>query len=44
MIAAIKSWWKEVKRSDTEKYLCEASDLADLENRMKQLKYKGFWI
>ena len=27
-----------------EKYLSEASDHVDLENRMKELKYKGIWV
>jgi hypothetical protein len=44
MITAIKSWWKTVNMSASEKYLSEATDHVDLENRMKQLKYKGYWI
>ena len=28
--------------SPEERYLCGASDLADLENRMSQLRRKGF--
>lgn len=27
-----------------EKYLSESTDHVDLENRMKELKYKGIWV
>ena len=27
-----------------EEYLSQATDHVDLENRMKQLKYKGIWV
>lgn len=27
-----------------EAYLAQATDHVDLENRMKQLKYKGIWV
>jgi len=27
-----------------ESYLAQSTDLVDLENRMKELKYKGIWI
>ena len=33
------------KASDPiENYLAESTDLVDLENRLKELKYKGIWI
>lgn len=44
MIKAIKKYFKEMGMSPEEKYLNAATDLADLENRMRQLKYKGFWV
>lgn len=44
MINAIKAWLKEIKKSPEEKYLELATDHVDLENRMKVLKYKGYWI
>ena len=27
-----------------ESYLSESTDLVDLENRLKELKYKGIWV
>lgn len=27
-----------------EEYLAQSTDHVDLENRMKQLKYKGIWV
>ena len=41
----IKFFQDFFKKSDPiEKYLSESTDLVDLENRMKELKYKGIWI
>jgi len=44
MIKAIVKWWKTPSMSPEEKYLSQATDHVDLENRMKQLRYKGYWI
>ena len=44
MILAIKSWWEKVRMPYELRYLSEATDHVDLENRMKQLKDKGYWI
>jgi len=41
----IKFFKKFFKKSDPiEDYLSQSTDLVDLENRMKELKYKGIWI
>ena len=44
MIKAIVEWWTKPSQTPEEKYLSQATDLVDLENRMKQLRYKGYWI
>jgi hypothetical protein len=31
-------------KDPVESYLAEATDHVDLENRMKELKYKGIWV
>ena len=31
-------------KDPVELYLAQATDHVDLENRMKQLKYKGIWV
>ena len=31
-------------KDPVESYLAQATDHVDLENRMKQLKYKGIWV
>ena len=31
-------------KDPVEKYLAESTDLVDLDNRIKELKYKGIWI
>lgn len=31
-------------KDPVESYLAESTDLVDLENRLKELKYKGIWI
>lgn len=43
VIKFIKSLFKP-SQDPIEKYLAKSADLVDLENRMKQLKYKGIWI
>lgn len=42
VINFIKNFFKGA--DPVEKYLAESTDLVDLENRMKELKYKGIWI
>mgnify|MGYP006089047619 FL=1 len=42
VIKSIYSWLKKMGMSPEEKYLCRATDLADLENRMSYLRRKGF--
>ena len=42
MFKFIKSLFKS--NDPVEKYLAESSDLVDLDNRIKELKYKGIWI
>ena len=31
-------------KDPVEDYLSQSTDLVDLENRMKELKYKGIWV
>ena len=35
---------KRLREAEVEAYLAQATDHVDLENRMKQLKYKGIWV
>lgn len=42
VIKSIYSWLKKMGMSPEEKYLHRSSDLADLENRMNQLRRQGF--
>jgi len=42
VIKFIKSLFKA--HDPIEDYLSQSTDLVDLENRMKELKYKGIWI
>jgi hypothetical protein len=42
VIKSIYSWLKKMGMSAEERFLCQATDLADLENRMSQLRRKGF--
>ena len=37
MIKKIKAWWKNYKMCPDERYLARATDLVDLEQRMKKL-------
>lgn len=38
MIKHIKKWWREFTMSEEERYLHAATDIADLERRMKKLQ------
>ncbi len=45
-VQAIAKWFKNLfsAKDPIETYLSQATDHVDLENRMKQLKYKGIWV
>ena len=45
-MTTIKNWLAKlfVAKDPVEAYLAQATDHVDLENRMKQLKYKGIWV
>ena len=40
--ASLRSFF--TAKDPIESYLAQATDHVDLENRMKQLKYKGIWV
>ena len=42
IVASIQSFF--TAKDPVEAYLAQATDHVDLENRMKQLKYKGIWV
>jgi len=44
VIKFIKSLFNFKAHDPIEDYLSQSTDLVDLENRMKELKYKGIWI
>ena len=45
-MTTIKNWLANlfIAKDPVEAYLAQATDHVDLENRMKELKYKGIWI
>lgn len=45
ILSAFKEFFRaEPQQTQIEKYLADSADLVDLENRIKQLKYKGIWV
>ena len=40
----VKKWWKNLWVDSATKYLAQATDQYDLENRMKELQRKGIWL
>ena len=42
LVASLRSFFSA--KDPVEAYLAQATDHVDLENRMKQLKYKGIWV
>lgn len=42
MIKFLQNLFKS--KDPIESYLAESADLIDLENRMKELRYKGIWV
>ena len=42
----LKKWLVNLftAKDPVESYLAQATDHVDLENRMKQLRYKGIWV
>ena len=45
ILSAIKNVFKKPAHvSQTEAWLAESKDIFELENKMKLLKYKGYWI
>lgn len=45
-MTTIKNWLANlfVAKDPVEAYLSQSTDHVDLENRMKQLRYKGIWV
>ena len=45
-MTTIKNWLANlfIAKDPVEAYLAQATDHVDVENRMKQLKYKGIWV
>ena len=45
-MTTIKNWLANlfIAKDPVEAYLAQATDHVDLENRMKQLRYKGIWV
>lgn len=39
VISKIKTWWKNYNMTPDEKYLSSATDMVDLEQRMKKLQH-----
>ena len=45
ILSALKNiFYKPAHKSQTEAWLAESKDVFELENKMKLLKYKGYWI
>lgn len=43
-LSKLWKWFTKPRMSAAERYLSKATDHVDLEQRMKQLKYKGIWV
>ena len=43
-MSALIEWYRKLMMSPAEKYLSQAKDHNDLEQRQKELRYKGIWI
>jgi len=44
-MSKLKAWWKNLWIDPVTKYLSQATDHVDLENRMKELQRKGmYWL
>ena len=43
-MSALMEWFKMLNMSPVERYLSQATDLHDLEQRQKELRYKGIWV
>jgi len=43
-MSALIEWFRKLNMSPQERYLSQAVDHYDLEQRQKELRYKGIWI
>lgn len=43
-MSTLIEWFKRLSMSPAERYLSQATDHYDLEQRQKELRYKGIWV
>jgi hypothetical protein len=43
-MSKIKKWWNNIWMDPVTKYLEQATDHVDLENRIQRLQRKGIWL
>ena len=44
MMDKVKRWWKTFRMDPNTRYLSEAVDHVDLEQRLKKLQRQGIWV